>query len=285
MGVEKDIVDYRDNLNFVFGEYGYYGGNQRYPSEHIDDYKDLVYNHQLNFGYENVIDFLQKLNSEGCTYTAFANSVFLYFRDEPELFEEIFEIPFYTIDGRPNIHALLVDFYSSMDNHNPKYFLFYKEDYVNRKEDYSAIKGSGADDVQIEWRFERYMRKHGIVVDVKRIKKEKIDKDFEKYFSRGPIVVSTRPNTLYDMNGKAVFDSPNGHAMMVTKKCENGLLMVSSWGRKYYVKPNSYEKYEYYQQVIYKDIPRSKFKRWFIAKVRFPRPWWVKLSVWAYNNC
>ena len=73
-----------------------------------------------------------------------------------------------------------------------------------------------------------------------------------KLLEKGPVMVSVRPNVLYDITGKKTYESKAGHTMSVTGTLDNGLIRVSSWGKEYYVKHGSYSAYEYYQQVIYK---------------------------------
>ena len=293
MDIKNATQNYLDNMNFVYGAAGHYGGDQSYPKNNIDEVRDIVTKYHPDFSEKEIKDFLTKLSSEGCTYTAFANTVFLYFREEEELYEKIFGLPFRDSYGYPNINALVVDFYSAMDNHNPLNFGLYKEDYVDNQEDYSDVKGKGVNEKQIEWRFELYMRKHGIRVDVKLLDKSEVYSSYEKIASKGPLVVSVNPTNFYNVYGKLVKELTGGHSMSVTGMdfplgkfdSENGFLFrVSSWGDKYYIKPGAYSKYEYYQQVVYKKIPRSALRRWMIAHLEFPRPIWVKIFAWFLSR-
>ena len=279
-----DKFDYRDNIGFVFGASESYGGNQNYPKNHYEEYRHLVQNYYPDFSEEQIKNMLIKLSSEGCTYVAMVNTVFLFFRDEPELFEEIFEMPMFDRYGKLNFYELLIDFYLRMDNHNPLYLLWYREDYINRKEDHSETRGFGANRFQVEWRFERYMKMHGVRVNVKTISNNKVKKHFDKLTSRGPLAVSVRPTTLYDGQGKEIFNSTGGHCMTVTGATDDGMLKVSSWGNPYYIKPGSYDGYEYYQQVIYKPVSHSPFIRWMIKYMQFPRPLWVKFVSWMMSQ-
>ena len=122
-------------------------------------------------------------------------------------------------------------------------------DFVDRNEDAKYENGYGTTIDSTEWRFETYMKKHGIKVSLKpiRAKPETLSKLLEK----GPVMVSVRPNVLYDINGKKTYESKAGHTMSVTGALDNGLIRVSSWGKEYYIKHGSYSAYEYYQQVIY----------------------------------
>ena len=120
---------------------------------------------------------------------------------------------------------------------------------MNIFEDSSATKGWGTTRESREYRYEMYMRDHGIDVDVKNV--DVSAKNFDSISKNGEIVVGIRPCVLYDSQGNKVVEIDGGHAMTVTGVTSDGMLIVSSWGEKYYIKPGSYGR-EQYQQVIYK---------------------------------
>ena len=241
-----NINGFLDNYKYVFDPAGLYGGNQNTPKDDSRRFESIVKKYHSEYTETDVNKCLRMLSKEGCGYVALINSIFLKFYGEEEHFEKIFGYPMHLPDGRLNFDDLLVDFYCATDNHNG----FLGFDFVDRNEDAKYENGYGTTIDSTEWRFETYMKKHGIKVSLKpiRAKPETLSKLLEK----GPVMVSVRPNVLYDINGKNTFESKAGHTMSVTGALDNGLIRVSSWGKEYYIKHGSYSAYEYYQQVIYK---------------------------------
>ena len=241
-----NINGFLDNYKYVFDPAGLYGGNQNTPKDDSRRFESIVKKYHSEYTETDVNKCLRMLSKEGCGYVALVNSIFLKFYGEEEHFEKIFGYPMHLPDGRLNFDELLVDFYCATDNHNG----FLGFDFVDRNEDAKYENGYGTTIDSTEWRFETYMKKHGIKVSLKpiRTKPETLSKLLEK----GPVMVSVRPNVLYDINGKKTYESKVGHTMSVTGVADNGLIRVSSWGKEYYIKHGSYSAYEYYQQVIYK---------------------------------
>lgn len=228
---------------------GGYGGNQGSPRNHKEEMRNIVQKYYPDFTDAQIDDYLEKLNSEGCGYVAICNTVFLQFIGKEKEFEKKFGFPMYKKNGDFNYDAMVTDFYCATDNHNQKGILWWKHDSVDAKEDQSTKEGSGTNRDSRKYRYEMYMKDHGIDVEVKNVKVS--PKNFNSVSQKGEVVVGISPCVLYDKNGNKVVDLDGGHAMTVTGVTADGMLIVSSWGEKYYIKPGSYKR-EQYQQVIYK---------------------------------
>lgn len=239
--VKKDESPYDDK--------GSYGGNQSSPKEHKEKMRNIVREHFPEFTDAQIDDYLKKLESEGCGYVAICNTLFFQYIGREEAFERTFGFPMYDENGDFNYDALVTDFYCATDNHNSKGILWWKHDSVNEKEDESSTVGYGTTRDSRKYRYEMYMKNHGVDVEVKNVNVS--PKNYNSVSQQGEIVVAIYPCVLYDRQGKKVVDIKGGHAMTVTDVTSDGMLVVSSWGKKYYIKPGSYNR-EQYQQVIYK---------------------------------
>ena len=235
------------NYQCVFNEKGFFGGDQRLPEKDPLKYTDILKKYDKYISDEQTVDFLKHFCSEGCGYVALVNSIFLYFYGYEDAFYKTFGYAMYDEAGNMNFSQLALDFYCATDNH--KGFLFF--DYVDLYEDKPNKPGFGTTIETSKWRFELYMKKQGIhaklnpiIVGVQ---------DIKKRMEKGPIIVSVRPTILYDIKGNITNETEGGHTMSVVGVSENGLVRVSSWGQEYYVKSGTYAKYEYYQQVIFRD--------------------------------
>lgn len=237
---------YLENYEYVFDTKGEYGGSQRKPVAAPSEYLNIVRKYHPDYTEEQVNKCLMMLKTEGCGYIAMINTVFLRFYGQEEEFKKHFGYPMYTRDGKLNFNELLVDFYCATDNHYG--FLWF--DMEDPLEDAKFEKGFGTVAESREWRFEKYMKDHGVPVDVRLVTAD--PKRIKGLLEKGPLVVAVKPITLYDINGKVLYSSDAGHAMTVTGVADNGLIRVSSWGEEYYIKYRSYSAYERYQQVIYR---------------------------------
>ncbi len=235
------------NYECVFREKGFFGGDQRLPEKEPLKYIDILKKYDKYSSDEQAADFLKAFSSEGCGYVALVNSIFLYFFGHEEAFRKTFGYDMYDEAGNMNFNQLALDFYCATDNHN-RFLLF---DYIDPYEDKPNKPGYGTTIETSKWRFERYMKKHGIHAKLMPFR-IKVD-DIEKRLKKGPIIVSVRPTILYDRNGNTIEETKGGHTMSVVGVSENGLVRVSSWGKEYYVKSGTYAQYEYYQQVFFRD--------------------------------
>jgi len=234
------------NYQYVFDEQGLYGGDQHGPSHDPMRYAGIVRKYFKKYTDKQIEDRLKLLATEGCGYVALINTVFLRFYGQADEFEKVFGFPMYTPDGRLNFNDLIVDFYCATDNHNQ--WLFF--DSFEPKEDAGYEKGFGTTEESREWRFELYMRKHGIPVDVKSVIVMPLD--VEKALKKSPVVADICPVILYDKDGNIAYQSKAGHSLTVTGTGDNGLIRVSSWSKEYYIKPGAYAKRENYQKIFYR---------------------------------
>lgn len=237
----------------VYLDSPHYGGDQGSPySSYLKgDYRiaDIIRKYYPDMSDKEIEDFLSKLNSEGCGYVALVNTFLNNYSGSELDFERKFGFPLYSVvDGEKvvNFDYLIVDLYASQDNHN-KGFWFWEGDVFNPNEDTSNLEGVGTSQNSREYRFENYMDSYGVTVDVVNgegffnTKIQATVSNYEKYSAQGDIVISVEPVLLNDENGNGVVDMDGGHAMTVTGATADGMLIVSSWGKKYYLNPADYE--------------------------------------------
>lgn len=228
--------------NMPFDDQGQYGGYQGNPQTHYKDLADIVRKYYPDFSDKEVEDYLKKLADEGCGYVAMTNTIFSQFEGKEDEFEKTFGFPMYDENGELNYDAMVTDFYSAMDNHN--------KDGINESEDPSSTDGKGTTREKREYRWETYMKDHGIDVDVKDV--DVTPDTYEEIAKDGYLVIGVSPVVLYDENGNEVYNKKGGHAMTVTGVTDDGMYIVSSWGEKFYIKPddNVYNRMQF-QQVQY----------------------------------
>ena len=243
--------------NNAFDSKGSYGGNQSNPyNEYRNDplmekqLSDIVRKYHPDYSDREVCNYLKKLESEGCGYIAMINTLFAVYAGREADFERDFGFPMIKDDGELNYEALVTDFYSATDNHNQK-GIFKKHDVVDSREDPSNTRGVGTSRSDREYRYEMYMKDHGIDCDVKNVNVNA--KNYSAISKNGDIVVGVHPCILYDKNGTEVVNIDGGHAMTVTGVTSDGMLKVSSWGKEYYIKPDSkeYDRVQF-QQIQYR---------------------------------
>ncbi len=199
-----------------------YGGNQsnakkRWINGDREEIRQVVKKYYPKYTDEEIEEFLIGMAAEGCGYMALTNTIFGHFAGKEQEFEEVFGFPMYDENGNPNYDLVMVDLYCSEDNKNSE--------------------GTSIDSRENIW--ENYLNDRGVKVDVVNYDKLTVEK-FEDLSSDGEIIVAVKPIRLRDENGKIVEDIDGGHAMVVTGVTEDGMLIVSSWGRKYYIDPNDY---------------------------------------------
>lgn len=167
--------------------------------------------------------------NEGCGYVALTNTIFAQFVGKETEFERIFGFKMYKENGELNFEAMITDFYCATDDSSSSGTTMY-----DRKD-----------------LLETYMKNHGIDVTVRNDLNVTVQ-NYSQIAQNGEIVVGLYPCILYDETGKKIVNINGGHAMTVTGVTENGMLIVSSWGKKYYIKPGAgeYSRMQF-QQIIY----------------------------------
>lgn len=256
MGWVKAIHAMREKKNGrpdVYGEEDLYGGNQGEPFRLYDIYGDPNITNILKKHFPDMIEqerlnYLRKLNSEGCGYVALINTFLAHYTGSESDFETTFGFPLYrTVQGqkRLNFEYLIVDFYAGWDNHDSDFF---GGDIVDEGEDIDATRGRGTSRDDREHRFARYMKEHGIKVDLT----DKIEGTIENYNTHsqeGQIIVSVSGIKMVGPNGHTeAIETNEGHAMTVTGTAViDGaeVLVVSSWGDRYYIDPEKAARCEF----------------------------------------
>ncbi len=212
--------------------------DRNYMRELIHSYEEYA-----EYSDKEIEEFLQKLNSEGCGYVAFANIVVDEYRRKEEEFRQIFGFPLFleNVNGYNYVdyNRLIIDLYCASDNHKEVKVMWREYDIYDENEDISSTNGRGTTPEDRIYRFERYMRKHDISVKIENIECKQDEvyqrcKDEEKSGNR--VIISTCPVRLEDKEGEPV-QTDGKHAMTVTGLTDDGRIEVSSWGEKYYISP------------------------------------------------
>lgn len=254
--IDEDEID-----SVVFDDSGDYGGDQGSPesqwgfwSEKKELY-ELVREYFPDMSDKDIKAFLQKLNSEGCTYVATINTIFAVYAGREAEFERIFGFPMYK-NGDLNYNELLVDFYCSTDNHNSvdgqdrvNSWEDYNEDEDGARRDYDPdadSTGYGATSGEQMYRAQSYLDEKGVDVTIEQRNDVTVD-NFNNLAEDGYVVINYFDGPLQDIDGNTVQDI-TGHAMTITGVTSDGRYIVSSWGEKYYLDPSEGDcNYVYYQ--------------------------------------
>ncbi|MCR5313703.1 MAG: hypothetical protein K6E54_08730 [Bacteroidaceae bacterium] len=105
------------------------------------------------------------------------------------------------------------------------------------------VETRGTSTYAMQNRLTHYLNSHGVSNSDVREMDELSDKSIKKQLNKGNTVVIYADNfKLYNEKGKAVFsDRIGAHGMTVTDVNDDGTYTVSSWGEKYYYKPDGDE--------------------------------------------
>ena len=217
----------------VFDDEGGYGGNQgsaksKYYWDPVKcwDILDMIHKHYGKMNIFEAFKFTSALNNSGCGYTAMANSLFVEYEGREDEFKETFGFSMYK-DGDLNYDEMIIALYSTA-----------------AKEGISVEEGSkypgGTTDVSRKQIMEAYLADKN--VDFKceynvNVTSENVQEIIE---NGGHIILGYRDKHLNmtDQNGVEHDYGDGGHAIMVTGVSEDGKLIVSSWGEKYYIDPS-----------------------------------------------
>ena len=252
---KKFRITLTDEIVFNPDNKGRYGGDQGRPKKASHEERELYYqiikknNPDPNFELtdKQLSCYLKKINSEGCGYVALINTIFCYYLDDPEEFEETFGYPMYCENGQLNYEMLLVDLYSKTDNGGDIYG-DYDEKTDGPKDSYdpwSDTTGHGSSQYDREEYLEHFMVEHGVEVEVTTDANVTSD-NVESLISEGKmIIIAYRNGNLHNMNGSIAQPINGGHAMVVTGVTDEGYMIVSSWGGQYYIDPDEIVELEY----------------------------------------
>lgn len=233
--------------------YGDKGGDQNGPymlwQRGLDSDRDYIrelvhsYEEYADYSDQQIEELLQKLNSEGCGYVAFANIIVDEYRRKEEEFERTFGFPLFlkNVNGYNYVdyNRLIIDLYCASDNHNIIKNGWEEYDIYDENEDISPTNGRGTSPEDRIYRFGRYMRGHSVPVWIENIecsRDEVYQRCKAEMNSGNRVIISTCPVRLEDEEGEPV-QMDGGHAMTVTGLTDDGRIEVSSWGEKYYISP------------------------------------------------
>ncbi|MDR1687864.1 MAG: C39 family peptidase [Clostridiales bacterium] len=201
-----------------------YGGIQHaplllYSLEEDPNYKNFLKELLHLNSDEEIEKYLREFNKNGCGYISMTNTIFVQYAGRPDEFERIFGFPMYQIDEtgtiKYNFEYLVIDLYNSSGN-----------------------IGNGTNPKSQKKILENYLKSKGVKVSVTN---EKFDvKGVEEALKTGQVIIEQRPVILYNMDGGKEF-ADAGHSIIVTGIDDNGNLIVSSWGKRYIIKPEDYE--------------------------------------------
>ena len=102
-----------------------------------------------------------------------------------------------------------------------------------------------------ETRWENFCADRNIDVEVKNV--SFMDKEtFDSYRDKDiQVNIQTGSFDLLNMEGNTIYRDVGYHAMCVTDITDDGMVMVSSWGRQYYIDPENFGSNVLYQIVEY----------------------------------
>lgn len=212
--------------SILFDNKGDYGGDQ---GKMADDYeKNAVRRAELledlreyfpNMTDNEALAYLKRLNSVGCSYVAFANTIFMQFEGDPQGFEDTFGFCMYK-NGDLNYDRLILDIYATTDIDN-----------INDGPD-----GMPEGTVERQWNeiLNNYINEKGVYARTE----INVDVNYDTYreinANGGKVVIAFRHGNMYDAQGNAHYID-GGHAMVVTGVTSDGKYIVSSWGDEYYI--------------------------------------------------
>ena len=128
------------------------------------------------------------------------------------------------------------------DSYTMDAFLALKAEYKDKDE--LKIKDEGVSEYAYQNRLTHYLNEHGVKCDVKVEEDDPLTTEqAQKYMDEGKtITIAADEFMLYDKDGKPVQDEPIGaHWMTITDITDDGEYVVSSWGGKYYFRPDEDE--------------------------------------------
>ena len=227
--LHRIAVNNLPDVNPSFDDEGSYGGDQGSAQKvYLDeDIQEIVRKYYPDYSDQEIRDLLIELNSEGCGYVALCNTIFWEFVGREEEFEEIFGFPMYK-DGDLNYNVIIVDLYCDKDK--------------------KSKSGTNIPERKDIW--EDFLAEHGIDVNVECYIDVTTD-NYNDIADKGQIIVAIEPCILEDEAGNTVFKANGGHAMTVTGVTEDGRFIVSSWGKRYYIDPDTDYNRLQFQQVRY----------------------------------
>ncbi len=268
--VEKNKKSYEAYLKEanearVYDDKGTYGGNQSNAKDHISQYDQYIQMIEKNTGrklsHEDLEKYLGGMANEGCGYMAIVNQIMKHYEGRADDFQRDFGFPMYDAQrGDLNYDMLMVDLYSSTDNHNK--FLFWdtrnnREDYnfgdgLFRYDYYTDTERRGTSQADQIYRMNLYLEEHGMELNADTYSRNQITVDnYDEFAKKGQVVINTghplymrRADGSYKIWSDGSNHADGGHAMTITgvetiniDGVPTKVFRVSSWDQIYYINP------------------------------------------------
>ena len=230
--IEETNQYYIENGVYSLGKTGEYGSNQGSPagiaeddgyiSKREQEFLSIIKrNKQKDMTDNELDDYLDKLNKEGCAYASIVNSIFEYYENAEngeELFEKKFGFTMKQSNGKMNFDLLLVYVYSKYGDSNPK-----------------GLKSKSQTEALKEVMAEKGSDQNGEVKVKTKSYWNLTCEEINKYLKEGKqIIISSQSAILYTMDGKYYGDCVGaGHSLSVTGVTPDGKIIVSSWGQQF----------------------------------------------------
>ncbi len=215
------------NPSYTHDDGLHYGGNQgsaarRWGRGDRDQLRSIVRRYFPELPDERIADLLSEMNSEGCNYMAWVNTIFGQYIGREDLFAKDFGFSMYDENGYPNYDLVMLDFYCVEGEIDGETYGLTKRTSETRWENYLKVKKIKVDIINLD-----------VTVD-----------NYEELSEQGEIVVAISPLRLRNHEGNLVDTRDGGHAMVITGVSTiNGKKMykVSSWGGAYYIDPDDFD--------------------------------------------
>lgn len=228
-GELKEWLDKLISPAYIHDDGVHYGGDQgsarrRWSQGDREELRKIVKKYFPDYSDAQISDLLSEMNSEGCNYMAWVNTIFGQYVGREEEFEKDFGFPMYDENGYPNYDLVMLDFYCTEGEIDGKTYGLTKKTSETRWENYLKSKNLKVDIVNLDVTFDT----------------------FDKLSEKGEIVIAISPVKMRNSSGKLVVNIHDaGHAMVITGvEIINGKKMykVSSWGEAYYIDPDDFDK-------------------------------------------
>ena len=194
-----------------------YGGDQGAPVSDPSKYYEFVRRYFPNMTDKEIDEFLSQMNHNGCAYISLINTLIKRYAGREEEFRRTFGFDLREPDGTYDYERLFIDYFCTTGG--------------------SSRNGMTDDQMVNTWR--DYLSQKGVNVNTERVEGV-TPENWNQMRNGGDIILTMSPLRMRNEQGKLVDDRNGGHAMTITGVTDDGLFVVSSWGKKYYVDPGDF---------------------------------------------